>query len=655
MPTFSNIDGEESATVTFTVGAVSLTRNSSAELQEILVLGDPEVASSLGLARVTNTAPPSTNAALNVRIASGPSSVADLSVRPIAPSTYGDGGLYRVAQSTAADLLVRPIAPSTYGDGGLFRVAQSTAADLNVTVAGYSTTAQVSSLAGRVGVQPHSTEFASCGGFHFDSSGALQIAGSFSASTTVQVSSVGGIVKVAQDAPTGSSTPWAVRLSDGSTWLPVGADYVDGSTASSVTGPTILFDNGSNVTMRAVSLTLGLPVNVVGGTISASTTVQVSSVAGRVGVIPNSTEYASCGGFHFDSSGALQIAGSFSASTTAQVSSVAGRVAVMPNSTDFGSCGGFHFDSSGALQIAGSFSASTTVNVSSLAGIVASWLVSNSGASLSTDAAPASTSYGITVRQVGYSTIVAVSSLAGLVTAAPISSSGVSMSTDAEPASTKQGLIVRHVGRINIGSTATDNVVNVSSLAGIAAVRPSDTSWLSSAGAHFNSSGGLIVDQGSTVWIVSQVSSVAGVLKSQIMDSSNVTPNIVGTRPSTGAQGIAVRSVLNDLNSTCFSTMGNNSTSSTIVSSAASVKVKVYAYSITSTAQAVNTLSFASSLANPIWQVQMQSISSGITGANLAVTPPAWLFATEAASPLVFKVTGTTGTYHLSFSYFVEA
>ena len=141
----------------------------------------------------------------------------------------------------------------------------------------------------------------------------------------------------------------------------------------------------------------------------------------------------------------------------------------------------------------------------------------------------------------------------------------------------------------------------------------------------------------------------------KIQDSSAVGFIGTTTRPTTGAQGLVVRTVLNDLLSTCFSTMGNNSTSSTIVSSAASVRHKVYAYSITSTAQAVNTLSFASSLANPIWHVQMQSVSSGITGANLAVTPPAWLFATEAASPLVFKITGTTGTYHLSFSYFTEA
>ena len=51
----------------------------------------------------------------------------------------------------------------------------------------------------------------------------------------------------------------------------------------------------------------------------------------------------------------------------------------------------------------------------------------------------------------------------------------------------------------------------------------------------------------------------------------------------------------------------------------------------------------------------MQSLSSGISGANLAVTPPAWIFATAASEALNFKVTGTTGTYHVSVAYFVEA
>ena len=300
MPTFSNIDGEESATVTFTVAAVSLTRNSSAELQEILSIGDPDVASSLGVARVTASAPASTNAGLNVRILSGPSSVADFSVRAVLPSTYGDHAL---------------------------RVLQSTAADLNVTVAGYSTTVNVSSLSG----------------------------------------------------------PVIVR----------------------------------------------------------------SSAADAIVTVKNST----------------------------------------------------------------------------------------------------------------------------------------------------------------IGELLAS------------------------------------VQQNSTVWQT----------QAKIQDSSAVGFIGTTTRPTTGAQGLVVRGVLNDLLSTCFSTIGNNSTSSTIVSSVAGLRHKVYAFSITSTVQAVNSLSFRSSQASTIWQMQHQSVSSGISGITQAVTPPSWLFATAAADPLVFSVTGTTGTYHLSFSYFTEA
>jgi hypothetical protein len=197
------------------------------------------------------------------------------------------------------------------------------------------------------------------------------------------------------------------------------------------------------------------------------------------------------------------------------------------------------------------------------------------------------------------------------------------------PASTAWGLVTRLVGY--------STTVNVSSLAGAVIVRSSAADFAATVSGN--------VGQASTVWQT----------QARIQDSSGV--GFVGTitRPTTGAQGLVTREALNDLQSTCFSTMGNNSTSSTIVSSVAAQRVKVYAYSITSTAQAINTLSFASSLANPLWTMQMQAISSGITGANLAVSPPSWLFATEAASPLVFKITGSTGTYHLSFSYFVEA
>lgn len=65
MATFSNIDGEESATVTFRVATVQITRGSTDEQQEILVLGDPE--SSVAIARVSSIAPASSDAGLVVR------------------------------------------------------------------------------------------------------------------------------------------------------------------------------------------------------------------------------------------------------------------------------------------------------------------------------------------------------------------------------------------------------------------------------------------------------------------------------------------------------------------------------------------------------------------------------------------------------------
>ena len=99
----------------------------------------------------------------------------------------------------------------------------------------------------------------------------------------------------------------------------------------------------------------------------------------------------------------------------------------------------------------------------------------------------------------------------------------------------------------------------------------------------------------------------------------------------------------------------NNSTALSLVSSVAAQRVKVYAYSITSTMEAINDVSFYSSAANLLWPIALRAISSGVTGANLAVSPPGWLFATEVAAALNFNVTGTTGTYKVAISYFQEA
>lgn len=158
MPTFRNIDLEEPSTVTAEVAAVSIDRNSSAELQELLTLADPDI--STNLARVTSVVPESTMAGVGVRIISGPSTAAD--------------AVIRVNQGVGI---------STAGDGW-----------------------RISSVSGRVAVGPHDTAFASSAGFHFEaSSGALQVTPGSTVWQT-QVSSVSGRVLVDQN-----STVWAVQ------------------------------------------------------------------------------------------------------------------------------------------------------------------------------------------------------------------------------------------------------------------------------------------------------------------------------------------------------------------------------------------------------------------------------------------------------------
>src|SRR3990167_6046318 len=633
MATFSNIDVEEPSTVTFTVAAVSVTRNSSAELQEILTLGDAETTN--GLARVLNAAPVSTEFALAVRIAGGPSSVADLAVRAVLPST-------------AADNLVRPIAPSTYGDGGIFRVAQSTAGDLNVTVAGYSTIVAASLTS------PLSTAAPAT-----DASGLVVRQVGYS--TTVNISSLGGAVVVRSSAAdalvtahgnqsSNSSVYLPVRLTNGTAFLQTGADYTHGSTVSTIstalTAPGLMLRAGTDALSNTNLFTL------LRGSTAGAALVSLGTDSGASAV--GSTN------------GALKVnvvAGSAAGDTTVTASFAAGYVSSAAPAA--GSSG----------LVVRQVGYSTTLNVSSLAGAV----ITRSSAADQLVTVYQSTAADLNVTVAGYSTIMAVSSVDGLVNTRPVSSSGVSLSTDTDPASTVQGLIVRQVGfstmvavsslagavdvRPVAGSTFTvramqssaadlnvtvagySTTVNVSSVGGAVVVRSSAADFFATV--KNSTIGELLasVQQNSTVWQT----------QAKIQDSSGV--GFIGTitRPTTAVQGLAVRTVLNDLQSTYLSTMGNNSTSSTIVSSVAAQRVKVFAYSITSTVQAINTLSFASSLANPIWGVQMQSVSSAIAGANLAVTPPAWLFATEAASPLVFKVTGTTGTYHLALSYFSEA
>ena len=101
------------------------------------------------------------------------------------------------------------------------------------------------------------------------------------------------------------------------------------------------------------------------------------------------------------------------------------------------------------------------------------------------------------------------------------------------------------------------------------------------------------VQQNSTVWAVQvadyvapsttiQVSSVSGRVRAQ---NSTIGDLLASVQQNSTVWEVQSRQTLPTLLSTAFSTLGNNSTSSTIVSSQAGLRHKVFAYSITSTAQ----------------------------------------------------------------------
>jgi hypothetical protein len=92
------------STITKRLDAISLDHNSTVVVREVMVLGSPETTNAL--TGVLNAAPASTAWGAVVRIAGGPSSVADLAVRSVAPSTYADAGMRRAVQSTGSDLQV---------------------------------------------------------------------------------------------------------------------------------------------------------------------------------------------------------------------------------------------------------------------------------------------------------------------------------------------------------------------------------------------------------------------------------------------------------------------------------------------------------------------------------------------------------------------
>lgn len=102
-----------------------------------------------------------------------------------------------------------------------------------------------------------------------------------------------------------------------------------------------------------------------------------------------------------------------------------------------------------------------------------------------------------------------------------------------------------------------------------------------------------------------------------------------------------------------FSTNIFASSNFTFGSTTTGQSIKVYAYSITSTVTSAQEIKFYGG-STAIWAVVLQAQSGGVSGVNLSVTPPAYLFKSDAGSSMTVNLASSLAGFKGSISYFVD-
>lgn len=205
-------------------------------------------------------------------------------------------------------------------------------------------------------------------------------------------------------------------------------------------------------------------------------------------------------------------------------------------------------------------------------------------------------------------------------------------------------------GRLNIGSTAADNAVLISGNSTVVV-------------ASGNSS--VIITSGNSSVTITAIAAGAGRINigSTAADNAVALADGAGnalesstSAPSTGARGLLVRPILGGSTTYSASTTGQ-STATVLVSSAAASRAFVYAYSITSTLAGPVTwaiYSGANSGGTRLWGGVLAAVSSAISGVNLAVSPPAYLFANSTGNALTFVTATSNAGLDVSMAYWVS-
>ncbi len=138
----------------------------------------------------------------------------------------------------------------------------------------------------------------------------------------------------------------------------------------------------------------------------------------------------------------------------------------------------------------------------------------------------------------------------------------------------------------------------------------------------------------------------------------NLIVGQAGIAAGVGATGVTVPRVVQANNAgKTFVSIGAQASSSgdnTLVA-AGSNRTKVYAFSVSVVTTTALTIKITDGAAGSVlWQIIIQTPTSVSGGANLAVTPPAYLFATTAATALIMNLSGSIAVDY-SLGYYDEA
>lgn len=103
-------------------------------------------------------------------------------------------------------------------------------------------------------------------------------------------------------------------------------------------------------------------------------------------------------------------------------------------------------------------------------------------------------------------------------------------------------------------------------------------------------------------------------------------------------------------NPVLYTVTGTTSIDVDIVAAVPDKSIKVIAYSLITTASNANTVTFKSSTTTSLWTVKLQSPADVITGANLSITYPGYLFSTIAGEKLRLDVSAAEElTYSITY------